>query len=210
MTRARIVVAVGLIVGVATALMPTSAVAEQRHHHPARLGPHASSHRARDARHHGHIGHHPHFGHHGHHSPRTFVTFFSPPSVVYYPYYSPPPVYYAPPVVYQAPQAYAPAPQAYVPAPAMPRVVEYPTGRYELRGNGVTTPYDWVWIPNPPPAPPAPVEPPPVTRDSTSVAVMPSASREAFRWTDDHGVTTWTDRLDSIPERYRAHVQRLR
>jgi hypothetical protein len=129
------------------------------------------------------------------------VTFYSPPPVIYY---TPPPVYYAPPVVYQAPPTYVPAP-----ATAMPRVVEYPTGRYELRGDGVSIPYEWVWMPNPPPVPPAPVEPP-VTRQSTPVAVMPSAPRDAFRWTDDHGVTTWTDRLDSIPERYRAQVQRLR
>ena len=36
----------------------------------------------------------------------------------------------------------------------------------------------------------------------------PSGSRETFRWTDDHGVTTWTDRVDSVPERYRAQVRR--
>ena len=43
-------------------------------------------------------------------------------------------------------------------------VVHYPQGRYELRGDGVTVPYHWVWIPvqyyayhaaPPPPAPPA-------------------------------------------------------
>jgi hypothetical protein len=89
-------------------------------------------------------------------------------------------------------------------------VVEYSTGRYELRGDGVAAPYEWVWIPNPPAAPPPPVAPPAVTPENTPVAVMPSASREAFRWTDEQGVTTWTDRFDSIPERYRAQVQRLR
>src|SRR5688572_31739505 len=50
-----------------------------------------------------------HHGHHPHHFPRPIVTFYSPPSVVYYTYYTPPPVYYAPPVVYQAaPPVYAP------------------------------------------------------------------------------------------------------
>ena len=137
------------------------------------------------------------------------MTFYSPPSVVYYTYYTPPPVYYVPPVVYQAPPAS-------VHVPAIPRVVEYPTGRYELRGDGVVTRYEWTWIPNPPPAPPAPIEPPAVsppqaaTPRSAPAIVTPSAPREAFRWTDDHGVITWTDRLDSIPERYRAQVQRLR
>jgi hypothetical protein len=40
------------------------------------------------------------------------------------------------------------------------RVVNYPSGRYELYGDGVSTPYYWVWIPAgstlpaPPPPPP--------------------------------------------------------
>lgn len=43
------------------------------------------------------------------------------------------------------------------PPPAFPTVVQYPHGRYELRGDGVRTAYLWVWIPNaPPPPPPAP------------------------------------------------------
>jgi hypothetical protein len=38
------------------------------------------------------------------------------------------------------------------------RVVTYPEGRYELRGDGVATPYYWVWIPRgaTPPSPPPP------------------------------------------------------
>lgn len=28
-------------------------------------------------------------------------------------------------------------------------------GRYVLRGDGITTAYQWVWIPNPPSTPPA-------------------------------------------------------
>ncbi len=39
-------------------------------------------------------------------------------------------------------------------APAVSRVVEYPHGRYLLRGDGVNTAYQWVWLPNPPPPPP--------------------------------------------------------
>jgi hypothetical protein len=42
-------------------------------------------------------------------------------------------------------------------APTM-TVVQYATGRYELRGDGVTVPYYWVWLPAQPvvaaPAPP--------------------------------------------------------
>jgi len=38
------------------------------------------------------------------------------------------------------------------------RTVSYPEGRYELYGDGRTTPYYWVWVPAgvTPPAPPPP------------------------------------------------------
>lgn len=65
----------------------------------------------------------------------------SSPAVVYTP---PAVVYSPPPVAHAVPQP-----------PAMSTVIQYPHGRYELRGDGVTTPYMWVWIPNPPPAPPS-------------------------------------------------------
>jgi hypothetical protein len=47
-----------------------------------------------------------------------------------------------------------------VTSPAGQRVVNYSTGRYELYGDGVSTPYYWVWIPAgatlpAPPPPPA-------------------------------------------------------
>jgi hypothetical protein len=61
-------------------------------------------------------------------------------------YSSPPPVYYAPATVVTVPS----------PPPPSPTVVQYPHGRYELRGDGVTQAYVWVWIPNPPPPPPPP------------------------------------------------------
>ena len=210
MTRAGIVLTLGLIAAVAAAALPSPAAAEPRQQHRERRGSDRSRHDARpDLRHRHHQRHH-HGHHQRHHSARPFVTFYSLPSAVYYTYYSPPPVYYAPPVVYQAPPvSYTPPPVSYTP-PAIPRVVEYPTGRYELRGDGVTTPYEWAWIPNPPPAPPPPVEPPAMAPPSPPAPVTASASREAFRWTDDNGVTTWTDRLDTVPERYRARVQRLR
>ena len=80
-------------------------------------------------------------------------------------YYSPAPVYQAPPVYYSAPPVYSAPPayghQAYAaPASAQPRVIQYPHGRYVLQGDGVVTPYKWVWIPNPP-IPPPPAGPPP-------------------------------------------------
>lgn len=47
-----------------------------------------------------------------------------------------------------------------VASPAGQRVVNYPTGRYELYGDGTSMPYYWVWIPAgatlpAPPPPPA-------------------------------------------------------
>jgi hypothetical protein len=64
------------------------------------------------------------------------------------------PVYAAPPVAYAPPPAtYAPAP----PPPAVERAVVYAHGRHVLLGDGVTTAYRWVWVPNPPAGtPPAP------------------------------------------------------
>ena len=60
---------------------------------------------------------------------------------------------------YAYPSVYPVYPSQYAvvqpPAP-MPTVVQYPHGRYELRGDGVTVAYRWVWIPNPPPPPPPP------------------------------------------------------
>ena len=46
------------------------------------------------------------------------------------------------------------------PAPVYSNVVYYPHGRYELRGDGVYTAYQWVWIPNVAVVPPAPPPPP--------------------------------------------------
>src|SRR5712691_4887326 len=72
---------------------------------------------------------------------RPFVPFgvITSPVVIY----APPTSYDPPPIVGNVAVAQAPAP--------MPTVVQYPEGRYELRGDGVTTAYTWVWIPNPPP-----------------------------------------------------------
>ena len=91
---------------------------------------------------------------------------YQPPVYAY-----PPPVIQRPVVaqqpVYAAP-AYAPPPPVYAsrtvappPPPAShSNTVQYPHGRYELRGDGVRTAYQWVWIPNAPPPPPPPAAPP--------------------------------------------------
>jgi hypothetical protein len=74
--------------------------------------------------------------------------------------------FYAPQPVYAAPGAYVTAPAYPVvssapaaPPPAVRREVVYAHGRHVLLGDGVRTPYQWVWVPNPPagtpPAPPS-------------------------------------------------------
>jgi len=74
------------------------------------------------------------------------------------------PFAYARPV-YAAPVYSVPAYPVYVERPVYyqhgyPTVINYPHGRYELRGDGIQTPFQWVWIPNPPPPPPPPAAPP--------------------------------------------------
>jgi hypothetical protein len=169
-------------------------------------------------RHHYHPGHHQHGGvsvfigavPFPHHVGAVIRPFFFPRPVFPYVVYAPPSVGYAPPpVVYlQRP------PVAVAPPPNVPSVIHYVTGRYELRGDGVTTPYQWVWIPNPPPPPPAPPEAPPAPLPERAPATpepepfveqQPRAPRgETHHWVDDQGVAHWTDRLDRVPERYRS------
>jgi hypothetical protein len=130
----------------------------------------------------------------------------------------------APPVViYSAPSyvpEYVPPPPAYTPSysyvpPPQPlqRVVEFPSGRYELHGDGVTTAYRWVWIPNPPASPPVeePVAPPAPAAPPASQAPPPAAPErtrraDIYRWTDEAGVVHITDRLEKVPEAYRSKV----
>jgi hypothetical protein len=113
---------------------------------------------------------------------------------------------YAATPVYPAPEqvVYAPAPATYAAAP-MPTVVEYATGRYELRGDGVTSAYQWVWIPRPPAGPPPEAAPEPAPQSAP-----PARERsigKIYRWTDNEGVTTFTDRLENVPEQYRSRAQ---
>jgi hypothetical protein len=126
----------------------------------------------------------------------------------------------APPIViYSAPSyvpAYVPSPPAYVPRyapppaygyspPPMQRVVEFPTGRYELHGDGITTPYRWVWIPNPPTSPPVEEPPaaPPAPPAPAQASTEPRRPATVYRWTDDAGVVHLTDRLEKVPGAYR-------
>jgi hypothetical protein len=119
---------------------------------------------------------------------------------------------YAP--AYAPSVAYAPAPGGSLTlappaptAPPPPSVVELPTGRWELRGDGLNVPYRWVWIPNPPSAPPSaapggePAAPGPSSRPE------PPGHTRVYRWTDAEGTLHMTDRLDQVPERYRAQAR---
>ncbi len=70
---------------------------------------------------------------------------YAPPPV-----YAAPPVYAPPPVVYQPPPPVvyqqAPPPAA-PPGPLVQREVVYPHGKYVLYGDGVSQPWQWVWVP---------------------------------------------------------------
>jgi hypothetical protein len=100
----------------------------------------------------------------------------------------------------------------------METVVQYSHGRYELRGDGIATPYRWVWIPNPPPPPPVapppaaepPAAPPSSNGSNGSNGPAPARQSQLYRWTDAAGVIHWTDRLDAVPERYRAQAKQPR
>ncbi|MCI0548659.1 MAG: hypothetical protein L0027_15410 [Candidatus Rokubacteria bacterium] len=122
---------------------------------------------------------------------------YAPP--VYYEGSSTYNVFYSPPASYAPPVSYA---------PAAPRVVEFPTGRYELHGDGFSSPYTWVWVPNPPPAPPtAPPSSAPVPEAAPAPQRAPS---QLYRWMDAEGVMHWTDRLDAVPPQYRPKTRQVR
>src|SRR5207244_2699988 len=82
----------------------------------------------------------------------------------------------------------------------------------ELRGDGVSMPYTWAWIPNPPMAPPAatptsvPAAPtaPPAVEQGSARRPSPPRAGHLYRWIDEQGAVHWTDRLDAVPEQYRS------
>jgi hypothetical protein len=152
-------------------------------------------------------------GHH-HAFPRQFTVFstviapplfYSPPLVAAtpaypaVPYASPGP--YVPPLTYDVSTFNVPAAP---PLPPVPRVVEFPTGRYELRGDGIQAPYTWVWIPNPPTAPPTPPSPgAPAAADPAASTPRPAV----YEWVDEQGVVHWTNRREAVPPRYRQSAR---
>ena len=113
--------------------------------------------------------------------------------------YNPTPAPAPPPV---APAVYDAPPVSYSPTSSQ-GVVEYPGGRYELRGDGMTVAYRWVWIPNPPSGPPgsAPLAGPPAAE------LAPARRGTIYRWTDTDGVMHVTDRWEMVPQRYRQQAK---
>jgi Domain of unknown function (DUF4124) len=116
---------------------------------------------------------------------------------------------YAPAPVYAAPPVYVPvvvpvASSALPAAPARPSMIEFPEGRYELRGDGVSAPYTWVWIPNPPAAPPAYSSSPTAPSFGDRSPVRRS---QLYRWVDEQGVMHLTDNAETVPEQFRKEAK---
>ena len=88
-----------------------------------------------------------------------FLPFALAAAILTPPVYAPPAVFPSPAVI-SRPVAFAPAVNARAwPAPATPalsREVVYAHGRYVLYGDGVSRPFQWIWVPNPPPPGSAP------------------------------------------------------
>ena len=116
--------------------------------------------------------------------------------------YDPPPTAFTIPATYAAPQPQPVAAAPPAPPPPMPEVVEYSTGRYQLRDDGTGRAYTWVWIPNPPSAPPAESG----TADAGAPPARPSSSR-LFRWKDDEGVLHVTNLWEDVPPQYRQQAK---
>ena len=113
----------------------------------------------------------------------------APPPAYYAPapaYSVPPPAYYAPAPAYSAPPPAYSAPPAYVrqtyaaPVPAQPRVIQYPGGRYELRGDGIATAYEWVWIPNPTNLPSPPGAPSAYSAPAPTYSAPPAHVQQTY------------------------------
>jgi hypothetical protein len=108
------------------------------------------------------------------------VPAYRAPAVVVAPppaYYAPAPAYSAPPVAYSTPPTYVRQTYA-APASAQPSVIQYPGGRYELRGDGIATAYQWVWIANPTNLPPPPGFPSAYSAPSPTYTAPPAYAHQ--------------------------------
>ena len=135
------------------------------------------------------------------------------PAIQYVPAVEPvPPAITVSPVIYASPTIYVSQPSVAQPDPVvaaappenyLPRVVEHPTGRYELRGDGTSTPHVWVWVPHPPPAPPEVVP----SSEAPGEPVRAIGRTHTYRWTDEAGTMFVTNRLERVPEPYRPRTR---
>jgi hypothetical protein len=166
----------------------------------------------------------------------VFGSFPAPYYTYPYPYYwdAPYPYQYAPQLDVSLPTVQSQS-QLDV-GPSIPREACYVNGCYRLQGDGVTAAYQWIWVPAPPP-PPAVIPYPTgryelrgpsrwewVPNSSSDLSLTPAAATPPskkgepspagvtfhglFRWTDENGVTHWTQGLDAVPEQYRPKVRR--
>ena len=206
MTKAALVGLASMVTVMGSAMVPDLALADGKQGFKGHSHNHKTLHSTPPKRFDRPFSHH---NHHGFNNNKGFRAYGVPygsgygyvaPSTVIYSapaYVAPPPA----PVYAPTPPAYAPPPVSSAPSPTE-TVIEFPEGRYELRGDGATTPYRWVWVPNPPAAPPSEVMP----RSAPKSAPEPARRIDVFRWTDEAGVVHLTDRLDKVPEAYRAKV----
>lgn len=164
---------------------------------------------------------HPFFNHHFFRNQRfayPYVVYAAPGFGYGYGYgyggfYDDPPAYPDPPAAMLPPASpqtiqivmATPPPAPASSVPPLPNVVQYGTGRYELRGDGVTAPYRWVWVPDPPPGPPVAAAPPAAA--PPAAAPEPARRAELYRWTDEQGVLHLTDRLEIVPPKYRSQAK---
>jgi hypothetical protein len=126
----------------------------------------------------------------------------APPAVYTINVYNPPPPPAQPMV--QPAVIYEPPAPAVSEAPSRPQdVVEYDGGRYELRGDGITVAYRWVWIPNPPTGPPGSSS----MRAPAATELAPARRGTLYRWVDDEGVLHVTDRWQVVPLRFREQAK---
>jgi len=123
--------------------------------------------------------------------------------------YQPDPSLYVPYAVNVAAPVYAPPRVPFSTsvgpvAPPRPSVIDFPEGTYELRGDGLGTPYTWVWIPSPPTGPPASAGSP---SGPTSDGGSPPRRSKLYRWVDEQGVVHLTDNAETVPEQFRKPVK---
>ena len=141
--------AVGLVLVVVLSLaLGTPASAGRAHGASVRGGFHGGGFRG---------GFHHHPGFHHHHGFHRFGCCFGPVVVssVFVSAAVAAPLYANPYPVYAAP-AYVPPAPVYEASISGSPVVCYVGGCYHLQGNGVSVPYQWVWVPAVPAPPPAP------------------------------------------------------